>query len=245
MISLFEINPALDIAALAAQFARDSRVQIRDVLTADAARNLAAMLARETLWGLSWQAAADGPHYERRTAHTPNANATPADPARMQRQLMAAMAGEDYGFAFASYPMLDAYLGKWDAGGPHDIVLEHINAAPFLDLLRTVTAMPDLVKADAQATLYAPGHFLAQHDDSHVMEGWRIAYVLNLCPIEWRPDWGGYLNFLDDDGDIVAGYRPRFNALNLFAVPQRHQVTYVPPFAPAARIAITGWARDR
>ena len=61
----------------------------------------------------------------------------------------------------------------------------------------------------------------------------------------WRPDWGGYLNFYDEDGDIVAGYRPRFNALNLFLVPQKHAVSYVPPFAPQARFAITGWFRDR
>jgi len=59
------------------------------------------------------------------------------------------------------------------------------------------------------------------------------------------PDWGGYLNFYDDDGDVIAGYRPRFNALNLFAVPQQHNVSFVPPFAAVARYAITGWFRDR
>jgi SM-20-related protein len=28
-------------------------------------------------------------------------------------------------------------------------------------------------------------------------------------------------------------------------VPQLHNVSFVPPFAPAARYAITGWFRDR
>ena len=32
-IPLFEVNPGLDRKALAAQFARDRRIQIRDVLT--------------------------------------------------------------------------------------------------------------------------------------------------------------------------------------------------------------------
>ena len=68
---------------------------------------------------------------------------------------------------------------------------------------------------------------------------------MNFCAEEWRPDWGGYLNFYDDEGDVVAGYKPRFNALNLFAVPKKHNVTYVPPFAPVGRFAITGWFRDR
>ena len=242
MISLFDLNPDLDLAPHRAEFARNGRVQIRNVLTEESARNLATMIAKETPWGLSWQAGATAPKFERKDA---GAAANPADNAAIQRGLMAAMTGQDYGFAFASYPMLDAYIGQWDAGGPHDIVLEHINSAPFLDLLRGVTGMDALIKADAQATLYAPGHFLAKHDDSHVMEGWRVAYVLNLCPVDWRPDWGGYLNFLDEDGDVIAGYRPRFNALNLFAVPQPHNVSYVPPFAPVARFAITGWARDR
>ena len=62
---------------------------------------------------------------------------------------------------------------------------------------------------------------------------------------EWRPEWGGYLNFYDEEGDVVAGFRPRFNALNIFAVPQKHNVTYVPPFSPVGRFAITGWFRDR
>jgi Rps23 Pro-64 3,4-dihydroxylase Tpa1-like proline 4-hydroxylase len=78
-----------------------------------------------------------------------------------------------------------------------------------------------------------------------VLEGWQVAYVMNFCAEEWRPDWGGYLLFYDEDGDVVAGFKPRFNALNLFRVPQKHSVTYVAPFAPIARFAITGWFRDR
>jgi SM-20-related protein len=55
-------------------------------------------------------------------------------------------------------------------------------------------------------------------------EGWRVAYVLNLTR-EWQPQWGGYLLFHDEDGDVIAGYKPRFDALNLFAVPQAHRRT--------------------
>lgn len=70
-------------------------------------------------------------------------------------------------------------------------------------------------------------------------------YSQNMTKVEWRPDFGGYLLFLNEDGDIEQGFRPRFNALNLFAVPQKHCVSYVPPFAPMGRFAITGWFRDR
>lgn len=239
---LFAINPDLDRDALAAEFRATGRIQIKGVLEPDAAANLAELLARGTPWGIAWAAGADGPHALRREEI---ARLDDRGRAGIGDDVVKAMRGDQYGFTYARYPMLDAYLGKWAPGGPHDIVLEHINDQPFLDLVRDVTGMPDLAKADAQATLYAPGHFLARHDDSHVAEGWRIAYVLSLCPDGWRPDWGGYLLFFDEDGDVTAGYRPRFNALNLFAVPAPHSVSYVPPFAPAGRYSITGWFRDK
>lgn len=56
---LFVINPALDRAALAAAFAADGRVQIRDVLTMESALAVAKLLASETPWGISWQAGSD------------------------------------------------------------------------------------------------------------------------------------------------------------------------------------------
>lgn len=241
MIRLFDINPALDRTLLASQFAASRRLQIRDLLTEESAHNLHRVLSRETAWGLAWQAADEGPE------NIPQAKLAVTRREELlerQQKLYAALRGRDYGFVYSQYPILIGYQEGWNPGGPHDAVMELINDQPFLDLVREVTRIPQLRKADAQATLYGPSQFLAAHDDSHVAEGWQVAYVLNLCAEDWRPDWGGYLNFYDDDGDIVQGFRPRFNALNLFRVPQRHNVTYVPPFAPVARYAITGWFRD-
>ena len=239
---LFTLNPGLDRKRLAEQFQRDGRVQVRDVLSEAAATEIHGILARSTAWGMAWQAGSNGPNSVR-------AAALKTDPAGHQQSIAeatvkAARKG-DYAFQFAHYPILDAYLGEWNKGGPHDLLLEHINDERFLGFIRDVTGIASIRKGDAQATLYAPGHFLGLHVDSHAAEGWRIAYVLNFCREEWKPDWGGYLNFYDNDGDVVAGYRPRFNALNLFAVPCPHSVTYVPPFAPIGRFAITGWFRDR
>lgn len=240
-IPLFEINPALDRTALASSFAATGRVQIKDVLTLRTADEVHRVLDRGTAWGLAWRAGPEGPIHlrNRELGAMPQARRV-----ELSRKASDAMSRGDYAFTYAQYPALDAYLARWHPGSAYDLLLEHLNDAPFLDLLREVTGIKTLVKADAQATLYAPGQFLAVHDDSHVAEGWQVAYVLSLTR-DWRPDWGGYLNFLDDEGDVVAGLRPRFNALNLFAVPQRHHVTYVPPFAPVGRYSITGWARDR
>ena len=239
---LFDLNPQLDRRGLARAFAETGRVQIGNLLTEESARNLHQVITRGTQWGLAWHAAEDGPH----NIPEPQLRTLPQGAlGAIQGKLAAAMRGTDYGFIYAQYPMVHAYLEQWEPGGAHEAVIELINDDPFMELVREVTGFDELTKADAQATLYAPGHFLALHDDSHVAEGWRVAYVLNLCAAEWRPEWGGYLNFFDERGDIVEGFKPRFNALNLFRVPQKHAVSYVAPFAPQARFAITGWFRDQ
>lgn len=239
---LLDIAPRADLQALQRTFAQTRRIQIRDVLTPQSAAIVHRILARETPWGLAWQAAGSGgARYHRQAELAAMATAEHQTRIRLVGQ---AMVSGDYGFAYSCYPITAAY-GQWDPDGPHDMLLEYINDAPVMDLVRAVTGLTDLAKADAQATLYAPGQFLGMHDDSEETAGRRIAYVLNLCQEDWRPDWGGYLQFYDDDGNVTAGYRPRFNALNLFAVPQRHNVTPVPPYAPIGRFAITGWFRDR
>jgi Rps23 Pro-64 3,4-dihydroxylase Tpa1-like proline 4-hydroxylase len=239
--TLFAINPALDRPALAARFAAKRRVQVRDVLTSEAARTLRGVLERETPWGFAYKGAGEPTRLTEDQVRSLSAEAR----REIANDVQQTAASRGYAVRFNQYPILDAYLAQRQPGGPHDILLEHLNDAPFLDLAREVTRIPELRKADAQATLFAPGDFLSLHNDSHKVEGWRVAYVLNLADDDWSPDWGGYLNFFDEDGDIVAGWRPRFNVLNLFAVPQPHHVSYVPPFAGRSRLAITGWLRDR
>jgi SM-20-related protein len=241
-LHLLALSPGLDREALARAFSVNQRLQIRDVLMPEAACELRKILAQHTSWGLAWTAGADGPHSLRPDEM---AALAPVEQSHISESVAVAAQRGDYAFAFARYPILDAYLGRWAPDSAHDILLEHINDQPFMDFIRSVTGIAELIKADAQATQFGPSQFLGNHSDSHVGEGWRIAYVLSLAPDDWKPDWGGYLNFLDEDGDIIVGYRPRFNTLSLFAVPQDHLVSYVPPFAPMGRLSITGWFRDR
>lgn len=239
---LFDLNPKLDSQAYRKTFDQQQRVQIRDFLSTESAQKISDILRNETPWGLAWRAGEMPPESIRQEQL---AAVDDAKKHNIASALHESMASDRYAFQFHQYPMLDAYLGRWNPDSKLDRLLEYINDAPFLDLVREVTGFQSLIKADAQATLYTPGQFLALHNDSHVDQNWRVAYVMNFCPGEWRPDWGGYLQFFDDEGDIIGGFRPRFNALNLFAVPQKHNVSYVAPYAPFARYAVTGWFRDR
>ena len=50
--------------------------------------------------------------------------------------------------------------------------------------------------------------------------------------------------FHDSAGDIERALTPRFNSLNIFAVPQLHSVSVVAPFAGQTRMSVTGWLRS-
>jgi Rps23 Pro-64 3,4-dihydroxylase Tpa1-like proline 4-hydroxylase len=117
-----------------------------------------------------------------------------------------------------------------------------LSSGEAIDFLRAVTGRADIRFADAQATAYGPRHFLTAHDDDVAGKNRAAAYVLNLTP-EWRIDWGGLLLFHGADGVVEEGWPPSFNTLNLFAVPQPHSVSYVTPFVPNRRYAVTGWLR--
>lgn len=237
----FNLNTELDRSTLARKFANQGRIQIHDVLRPETAESIRSILQNETKWGLAWQAATEGPHALR---HQQTKALTNHEMKDILDKSGAAVGAGKYGFIYRQYAMLDAYLGKWDPGHPLDQLLEHLNSQPFLKLIRDVTGVHSIVKAEAQATCFDPGHFLTEHDDSHPRDPRRIAYVLNLCIPDWKSEWGGYLNFFDEHGNIDAGFKPAFNTLNMFTVPQRHSVSYVPEFAPVGRFAITGWAMD-
>lgn len=239
--TLFALNPGLDRPAIAAALKTYGRVQVRQFLHPDAAEAIHEVLRLGTDWGLAWAAENNAGAHIR----GPELRAmSPEARARFGLEAGQAASKGEFGFLYAQYPMLEAYVQGWSPGHPLDLLLEHLNAEPMLAFAREVSGIPEIVKTDAQATLYAPGHFLTVHDDSVAQEGRRVAYVLSLAK-DWRPDWGGHLNFIDDDGDTIEGFVPRFNALNLFKVPMRHNVGALPPFAPVGRFSITGWFRDK
>ena len=146
------------------------------------------------------RAGTDGPHGMRRQEV---AALGPQRSQALMQKIAESMHGHDYAFIYAQYQLLTANVERWGEHEALELLMEHINDEPLMELVRAVTVIPQLRKADGQATLYGPNHFLALHDDTHVEEGWQIAYVMNFCAEDWRPDWGGYLMFYDEDGDVI------------------------------------------
>lgn len=235
------LNPSLEITPYAGRFAEYGRVQIPEPLNVAYAEALENCLRTEVPWGLSVLENGEGRTYLAEELRT------------MQRaewqQLMQGVqrtAREGYQFLFNSYQIVTAWKEKRDTHLMLHAFFEFMNSAPVLEFARAVTGLEDIAKADAQATRYLPGHFLRRHNDfgqQSATDSRRAAYVINLSR-DWHADWGGQLQFLDQDDRVTESWVPGFNRLSLFKVPAWHCVSCVAPYATAPRLAITGWFRS-
>jgi len=229
-------NSNLDLDMLAKQFAVTKRLQIRDIFTLDAATAIQSTLANDVPWEYVFRRAGKEVSLSARDIQT----LQPAERATISQQILAE-AKEGFQFAFFKYSMVEAYRNGKDPDLFLHRVLETIAAGPFLEFAKRVTGDPRIARVDAQATLYDPGNFLTLHDDESFDGQTRLyAYVLNFSK-DWRADWGGQLQFHDQDGNIIDCFLPRFNSMSLFRVPTLHSVSMVTPFAHGPRLAITGW----
>lgn len=237
--ALLRLNPHLDLAPYAETFRLRGIVQIPDILEAEAAEAVSALLGGGIPWRLILTDGADKPiHFSRAEIQ---ALGEPRFQSMMQDAL--ARARQNRGYVYTMYPMIEAYMRGWDPGNPIHLMTEFINSAEYLDLGRTVCGIPAITKADAHATLYGPGHYLTRHLDHGEDRERRAAYVMGFTR-NWQPDWGGLLLFLNEKQDISEGYLPRFNVLTIFDIKYLHTVTQVSTFAGAGRYSVTGWFRD-
>lgn len=232
----FRLNPALDADALAATFAAERRLHVPDFLVDEDARALHQSLVRATAWELGINHG-KAPHF--------------FDPgqltAQQKEQLtrLARLAAPDaLHYRFERIIIPDGAAARAASEQLYDRFAAFMSSAPVLDLMRRITGAEPIAFADAMATAYGEGDFLELHDDTGAADQNRhAAYVFNLSP-EWRADWGGLLLFLSPEGHVERGFTPLFNALNLFAVPQRHIVSMVTPAARSRRYSISGWLRS-
>jgi Rps23 Pro-64 3,4-dihydroxylase Tpa1-like proline 4-hydroxylase len=232
------LAPALDPTTLAPALAARGRLQIPGFLDEGAAGLLHECLAREVPWSLAFN---EGGAPRTLAAEALRA-LDPAARAALARRIHAEAAG-GYQFMYHSYMMVAAYLAGRDPQLPLHRVLEFLNGEAFLGFARALTGVAEIKRVDAQATCYLPGDFLKRHTDADSGKGRRFAYVIGLTR-EWQADWGGQLQFLDDEGAVVESFLPRWNTLSIFKVPAPHCVSFVAPYARAPRLSITGWLLD-
>ena len=233
----FQLNPDLDLPALAREYKAAGRVRIYGLLVEEAVDELYDFLHENKGW---WQ-----------LINSPNGII------ELDRQKRAEMTADELNeldrevHANARFGFQYRYEGLRVPDDPEDLEKDEdplaafarlMSSGPMIDFLRTVTGSAEVAFTDGQATAYGPGDFLTGHDDDVPGKDRIAAYVFGITP-GWRPEWGGLLLFHGDKDATVSGNVPRYNTLDLFAVPQRHSVSLVTPAAPARRYAVTGWLR--
>lgn len=222
---------------LSALYAENGRLHVPDFLGADSAAALSAAITAIPRWNLVFDAG--GKHYDL------DADGVLALAAAQRETLMAIVheqASKGFAYLYETCPIYDIYHRGAASDHPMMKAFEFLNSEPFLAFMRRLTGALDITFADAQVTRYGAGHFLTTHNDDVDGKNRRAAFVLNMT-LEWRADWGGYLNFFDAGGHIEEAFKPVFNAINVFSVPAAHSVGLVAPFAKGKRISITGWLR--
>jgi SM-20-related protein len=237
-MTAFALRPGLDAAAFAADYAEEGRLQIVNFLRHDRAIALFRELAESRAWRLALNKG------EEVLDHAESEIATWSAERRSELD-QAVLEGGREGFQFRYDTIrLPEYGAGWEEGAPPLLrdFIEFLCSDSTIGFLRALTGAADVSFADGHASRYREGHFLTAHDDLNQGMGRRAAYVLNLSP-QWRPDWGGILQFYDERGNVTRGFTPAFNTLNIFNVPQPHSVSWVTPLAGAPRYAVTGWLR--
>jgi len=230
------LNPTLDSDYLATQYAADERLRIDEILEPDIAQRVHAACRDDVPY--EYLCYVDGENLAIPAAEL--AQQTPDRQNELQEKIVSA-ASDGIGFFYSGYQMGRARdeNDKPQLAFLHEM-FDFMNSDKMLAFIATITGQTDLKGADAQFTRYSPGQFLTRHKDDITREGRRIAYVMSFSE-QWHPDWGGMLQFFEDDGTPRDAWTPGFNSLSIFDVRHVHSVTYVTPFARTPRFSLTGW----
>lgn len=229
------INNNLDFEGYRIDLAKHTRVQIPDFLQLDAAERLRSCLQNDVPWTLAERS--DGTP---KTIAAVDYAAMDASARAAHLQKAYARAKSEFQFVYESYMMVKAAKEGRDPTLILHAILDFLNSPEFIAFARWLVNDPDITHANAQATRYRAGHFLTRHQDKDKVENRAYAYVIGLTK-NWRAEWGGLLQFEDDNGNVTQTLMPRWNSISLFKVPQSHTVSLVSPFANEDRLAITGW----
>lgn len=230
------LNPHLDEPALADRYALDDRVRVDDLLIAEKTAEV-----REAALSLPFDYLFFSGGQTRLATESEMASLTPDQRRKLQQELNE-MARQGTGYLYGGYRMEKERLAT--APAILRTLFELINSDRVLSLIRSISGRSDVDCADGHFTRFLPGSYLTRHSDNVVAERRRLAYVLSLTP-SWHPDWGGLLQFFEEDGTPRDAWEPRYGSLCLFDVRHVHSVTYVAPWAGAPRLSLTGWFSSR
>jgi SM-20-related protein len=220
-----QINPALNLEAAKARYAFQRRVHIPDFLAPTSAEHIYHLLSKNTPWGFAYH---DGTT-DRFMSMRDLEGLTRGRSERIAKVLQETVQKQGFAFGYHHFPLSLVSTSASGAHTEHEELHHFLSAETMLSLMRDISGKPDIMQAEIQADLFSALHFLGLHKGAqkHTTQiGFALTFTRN-----WHADWGGYLNFHAESGDIVQGIIPRFNCLTLFELPQNHSISLVPTSA--------------
>ena len=230
-----KINPNHDWDVLAQSLQEHQRLQVPNFFTDETAQYLFRLLVENKDWYLAYN---DGENFYE-SSKEQLAALTPQQQQGFMNNIYA-RARSQFQYVFNQYFITQAIANEEQPGHPMHQMESFMNSQEVLDLMRKLTGVAAITKADTYASTYLPGHFLTAHDDNHATHDRVAAYVFSMTK-GWDRDWGGHLAFYDEQGNISQSFMPAFNTLNIFLTPQMHAVQLVAPFAGVKRLSFLGW----
>jgi Rps23 Pro-64 3,4-dihydroxylase Tpa1-like proline 4-hydroxylase len=233
------LNPELDRKQLAAQWAAEGRVRIENIFDADVAERIHNTMKTKVPFRFVFHV--DGKS-ETRTQQEMT-SMSPEEARELHNKLMRG-AARGIGFFYCGY-----MIGhRDDETGDEDLeflnsIFDYVNGEEMMSFVSEITGYDDLKSAAAQYTRYTVGQFLTRHRDETENKR-RLAFVFGFTR-NWHPDWGGLLQFYEEDGTPRDAWTPAFNTVSMFDIRHIHSVTYVAPYALEPRLSLTGWFRAK
>ncbi len=231
------LNDNLDREIIRQNLSRQNHYVAPDILKVDIAEKLFDCLQTRTPWQIAFRQG------DKDVTVSPQElrQWTAEQNAAFHKSLIT-QAQKEYQFYYNRYPMIDAYIQGRDSGLFLHKFTEFLNGEDFLTFARHITGDKEIRKSEPHAACYIPGNFLKLHDDHSTKEmDRRYALVFNLSR-RWISDWGGLLQLVDDNR-VIETVVPNFNSVSILRLPQKHQVSYVAPYATESRFTITVWLR--
>jgi len=235
-----EINASHDAQRLARRFHSQGTLRIENFLQPACAAMLYTVMVKNVRWRtlvLSQQQLLGTPLYEAGASsfdHDPEAIALANSSARSGQAAL-----YDVDRLYPEDEVVPASAAASDEGlGPFELRISN----RLLELIRIVSAEPLFQQIAVQANRFRPGHFEMFHSGTWSADKTgkrRATFILNLTP-EWRPDWGGLLQYRSRDAACIRGWMPTFNSLDLITFPRGWWVSAVSTIAQGARLSLNG-----
>ncbi|MDA1372174.1 MAG: 2OG-Fe(II) oxygenase [Proteobacteria bacterium] len=229
------LNPDLDITALAEEYRQDDRIRISNIFTQGVAERVRECCLSQVPFDFIFHE--DGQN--RVVSAGEMSTYDTAQQKALETKIMRA-ASKGIGFLYCGYMLNRPQQPQNESLAFLHDMFAFLKKDETLSVFRQITGQQELTNVDAQYTRYTKGHFLTRHSDKITSEQRRIAFVFGFST-QWHPDWGGLLQFYENDGTPRDAWMPEFNTLSLFDVRHIHSVSYLTPFAEGQRLSLTGW----